>query len=58
MCLDRRLFLKSSAAVGTLAALPALSPVQAQVIGDTNFGFGLVTYMWGAEMDLPTIIKN
>jgi sugar phosphate isomerase/epimerase len=28
------------------------------VIGDTNFGFGLVTYLWGAEWDLPTLIKN
>jgi len=59
MCLvDRRLFLQSSAAIGTLASLPTLSPVLADTVGDTNFGFGLVTYMWGAKMDLPTLIKN
>src|SRR5262245_12353038 len=58
MCIDRRFFLQSSAAAAALAALPSLSPVAAQTIGDTNFGFGLVTYMWGAKMDLPTLIKN
>jgi sugar phosphate isomerase/epimerase len=59
MCLvDRRHFLQSSAALGALASLPSLSPVLADTVGDTNFGFGLVTYMWGAEMDLPTLIKN
>lgn len=58
MCIDRRFFLHSSAAALSLGALPAFSPAHAQVVGDTNFGFGLVTYMWGAEMDLPTLIKN
>lgn len=59
MCLvDRRFFLHASAAAGALASLPSLSPVLADTVGDTNFGFGLVTYMWGAEMDLPTLIKN
>jgi sugar phosphate isomerase/epimerase len=25
---------------------------------EIGFGFGLVTYMWGAQWDLPTLIKN
>ena len=58
MCLDRRFFLQSTAATAALSMLPRLQPVAAQTIGDTNFGFGLVTYMWGAAMDLPTLIKN
>jgi sugar phosphate isomerase/epimerase len=58
MSLDRRLFMKSSAAAAAVAALPSWSSVSGQVIGDTNFGFGLVTYLWGAEWDLPTLLKN
>jgi sugar phosphate isomerase/epimerase len=58
MCLDRRFFLKSTSVAAALAALPGMSPVAAETIGETNFGFGLVTYMWGAKMDLPTLIKN
>src|SRR4051812_27970244 len=58
MCLDRRFFLQSSAAAAALATVPSFSTAADQTIDDTNFGFGLVTYMWGAEMDLPTLIKN
>ena len=58
MCLDRRFFLQSTAVGAALATLPNLSPVAAETIAETNFGFGLVTYMWGAEMNLPTLIKN
>jgi len=58
MCIDRRFFLQSSAAALSLSALPSISALFAQTIADTNFGFGLVTYMWGAQMDLPTLIKN
>src|SRR4051812_30881558 len=58
MCLDRRFFLQSSAAAAALTTLPSFSMAADQTIDDTNFGFGLVTYMWGAQMDLPTLIKN
>jgi sugar phosphate isomerase/epimerase len=58
MSFDRRFFLQSAATGAALATLPGWSPVGADTVGETNFGFGLVTYMWGAEMDLPTLIKN
>jgi len=58
MSFDRRVFLQSIAAGAGLATLPGWSPVAADTVGETNFGFGLVTYMWGAEMDLPTLINN
>ena len=56
MTIDRRLFLQSTAAGAALATLSATAA--AETVGGTNFGFGLVTYMWGAQMDLPTLIKN
>lgn len=56
MSIDRRLFLQSLAAGAALSSLPGIAV--AETVGGTNFGFGLVTYMWGAEMDLPTLIKN
>jgi sugar phosphate isomerase/epimerase len=54
---SRRQFLGSSAAAvgaATLAA-PMLARAQAD---DVAIGFGLVTYMWGADWDLPTLLAN
>lgn len=53
----RRRFLRQSAAaaastLGISALAQALKPQ------GENINFGLVTYMWGAEWDIPTIIKN
>ncbi|RBP45919.1 secreted protein [Roseimicrobium gellanilyticum] len=53
----RRRFLRQSvaAAAGSLG-LSALAQ-QLKPQGE-NISYGLVTYMWGAEWDIPTIIKN
>lgn len=56
MSLDRRLFLSSSAAAAAVAAT-SWSPVVADQSGESNFGFGLVTYMWGADYGLPALLK-
>ena len=40
------------------AAALAVTPRLAVASPSVKFRFGLVTYMWGAEWDLPTIIKN
>jgi sugar phosphate isomerase/epimerase len=57
--LSRRRLLKSliAAGAGAIAAslLPNLGRGQDR---DVAFGFGLVTYMWGADWDLPTLLEN
>lgn len=62
---QRREFLKQSLAVGAAASLSswntAASAQEAkQEAGgdDSALAFGLVTYMWGAEWDLPTLLEN
>lgn len=57
--LDRRHFLAGVAAGSTLLAASALPIAAGQAnAGESSFGFGLVTYMWGAQWDLPTLLKN
>lgn len=54
---SRRRFLRQTAAAAAGAfALPSLAQ-ELKPEGE-NISFGLVTYMWGAEWDIPTIIKN
>jgi sugar phosphate isomerase/epimerase len=55
----RRTFLSSTAGAAAAAALagPLAETLFAQPKG-SNIGFGLVTYMWGADWDLPTLISN
>ena len=53
---SRRTFLGSTAAAGL--ATVALRPGQAADADDVAIGFGLVTYMWGADWDLPTLLEN
>lgn len=54
---NRRHFLQQSAATAvSVFGLPAFAQ-QLRPEGE-NISFGLVTYMWGAEWDVPTIIKN
>jgi sugar phosphate isomerase/epimerase len=51
----------ATAAAGTVAGLSALSGPEhtsAAEPQETSIGFGLVTYMWGAEWDLPTLLAN
>src|SRR5262245_42665296 len=54
---SRRQFLASSAA-GAALGLSALAPRPARAADDLSIGFGLVTYMWGADWDLPTLLAN
>ena len=51
----RRHFLKCTAGAAALAALP--SSAFARKPG-ADMQYGLVTYMWAADWDLPTLIKN
>lgn len=61
--LPRREFMVQSAALAAAAALPwAATPANANQAATTNdqssLAFGLVTYMWGADWDLPTLLSN
>jgi len=53
----RRQFLASSAAAGAITGL-ALAPRPAAAAEEPAIAFGLVTYMWGADWDLPTLLAN
>ena len=59
---SRRQFLQTSAAAGAVAIVPvAASPLFAQkakAAEEPAIAYGLVTYMWGAEWDLPTLLAN
>jgi len=58
-CSTRREFLKSSVALGaslaTAGPLVRLAPAMTAV---TPMRLGLVTYLWGQDWDLPTLIAN
>ena len=57
MDLSRRDFVQKSMAAGLgLAALPF--PLQATEVRKSKMKFGLVTYQWGRDWDLPTLIAN
>jgi len=57
MPVTRRQFLAASAAAGTMAALN-FGPRPAAAAEEPAIAFGLVTYMWGADWDLPTLLAN
>ena len=59
--LNRREFVRVSAGAAAAAALaPSASSFAASAAAPrpTNMAFGLVTYMWAAEWDLPALIAN
>jgi sugar phosphate isomerase/epimerase len=56
--LSRRQFFASSAAAAALSPLANCPPAAGQRASDVQMAFGLVTYMWGADWDLPTLLKN
>jgi len=57
--LNRRQLLKSSAAAGAAACLSPLLVGRGKAADDIPaIAYGLVTYMWGAEWDLPTLLEN
>ncbi len=56
LAVSRRRFVESAAAIGAaIAAAPSVALAQAE---DVPIAFGLVTYMWGADWDLPTLLAN
>lgn len=57
--LSRRDLLKYSTGAAALAALPGTaSHAVADDARGENIAFGLVTYQWGNDWDLPTLIEN
>jgi hypothetical protein len=60
LSLSRRQFLASSAAAGAACAVVSGLPraSAAEEVLDVPIGFGLVTYLWGADWDLPTLLAN
>src|SRR5215510_2890337 len=54
---SRRQFLAATSATGALAALPFVTR-PAAAAEEPAIAFGLVTYMWGADWDLPTLLAN
>src|SRR4051812_9428201 len=55
MNISRRQLLASSVAAG---AACGLGSVVRAASDEPAIGYGLVTYMWGAEWDLPTLLQN
>jgi sugar phosphate isomerase/epimerase len=51
---SRRTFLATTAATTALA----LSPQSAHAASGSKMAYGLVTYLWGQDWDLPTLIAN
>lgn len=54
----RRHFIKNSAATAASALGLSALPGSARAGGGDNISFGLCTYMWGSEWDVPAIISN
>src|SRR5216110_1287533 len=57
--ISRRQVLAFSAAAGAVYGLGCMLPARA--VGaeeEPAIAYGLVTYMWGAEWDLPTLLTN
>ncbi len=57
MLVTRRRFLSISAATGSLCMLP-LARSRAATAASSKMKLGLVTYLWGKDWDLPTLIAN
>ncbi len=54
---SRRIFLKKSMAAGV--GLSLINPFSSQTsVVESEMKFGLVTYQWGKDWDLPTLITN
>ncbi len=54
--IQRRAFIKNVASLGALTLLPPLSFESFAKANEMKMG--LVTYLWGKDWDVPTIIKN
>lgn len=56
--LNRRQFIKSTLAAGAAISFPSYLPVFNRVQSVRGMKFGFVTYQWGRDWDLPTLISN
>jgi sugar phosphate isomerase/epimerase len=56
--LSRREFVSSSAAGAATIGLASLAARSVRGAEDASIAYGLVTYMWGADWDLPTLLAN
>jgi len=54
----RRTFLRSSLAAGLAASASSPQLLSAATTVESKMKFGLVTYLWGQNMDLPTLISS
>lgn len=54
---DRRSFLSTVLAAGAATCVPAVAQ-SSTAARPAGLQFGLVTYMWGADLDLPTLIAT
>lgn len=56
---SRREFLGAVTAAAGLACSPAgIARMASAAAPESSIAFGLVTYMWGADWDLPTLLKH
>ena len=55
---SRRQFLASASVATAVGLFAANAPAVAKAQSPISFQFGLVTYMWGADWDLPTLLAN
>ena len=54
---SRRMFLGNVAAAAAIATSPRFLPVLHAADAPSRMRFGLVTYLWGQHMDLPSLIE-
>lgn len=55
---SRRVFLGSAAAAAAIATTTRVSPLVQAAAEPSRMRLGLVTYLWGQNMDLPTLIES
>lgn len=55
---DRRIFLQASLAAGISSAMRTAPVLANLAAAESKMKFGLVTYLWGKDMDLPTLISS
>jgi sugar phosphate isomerase/epimerase len=58
MPLSRRQLLQSAGAAAGLLAVSPLARLSAAAVKGAGMAYGLVTYQWGKDWDLPTLIAN
>ncbi|MHA4739844.1 sugar phosphate isomerase/epimerase family protein [Dyadobacter sp. MSC1_007] len=58
MHINRKTFLQNLSLVTGAAMLPGLSFADIELLKKSKMKLGFVTYLWGKDWDVPTIIKN